>query len=476
MRRLLLTVTLAIGLIAAPVPAAAHPAVHWGDCPPPVPGTFRHPELRCATVRVPVDYRRPHARTIDITISRVPTAEPGLRRGVILTNPGGPGERGLDLRGRLATWLPAAVLDRYDLVGMDPRGVGSSAPIDCGIDPRTPVDLVLPYPAPDGSISRNVAFARSAAAGCVGNAGDLLRHVTTANTARDLDAVRAALGERRVSYYGQSYGTYLGAVYRSMFPDRVDRMVLDSGVDPRLVWRDQWRTWRDAVPLRLADLTTWVAARDATYHLGTTSDEVTRRYSQLAARLDRVPVTLPDGTVVSGNVLRELTRAYLVDDELFPLLADGWRFLDTGVGSPPPVPAFDGNFIAAFYAIACNDASWPRDPARYARDVAADRRRSPLTAGMPANIWPCAFWPSRTEPTVTVTGGGRRNVLVLQQTRDPATSLTSGAGLRAVLGRAAAMITVDGGGHLVFGRGTCADQATTTYLTTGELPVQDRSC
>jgi pimeloyl-ACP methyl ester carboxylesterase len=471
-----LVLCLGAAVSAVPTPATAQPSLSWGTCPPAVPGQFRHPRLECATVRVPVDYRRPHAAQLTVTISRIPAASATARRGVLLTNPGGPAERGLDYPGKLTFLMSADVLDRYDLIGMDPRGVGESSPISCGIDPATPSDLVLPYPAPDGSIARNIAHARATAAGCAEHAGSTLAHITTANTARDMDVIRAALGERRISYFGASYGTYLGTVYRALFPHRVDRMVLDSAIDPRLVWRDTWRSWNVAIPARLPDFTGWLAARDDTYRFGANTDEVTRRYLALVDRMDRDPVVLPDGSAVNGNQLREVTRALLFDDVLFPVLADVWRAFDAGHGVPIASPV-DDNFASVFYAISCNDVAWPRNPFRYAIDVAVDRHRSPLMVGMPANIWPCAFWPNRpVEPPVAVTGGGRRNVLILHQTRDPAVPLSAAQGLRTVLGRAAVLITVDGGGHLAFGRGSCADAITTTFLRTATLPAHDQAC
>jgi pimeloyl-ACP methyl ester carboxylesterase len=425
---------------------------------------------------VPLDYRKPRGRTIDIAISRIP-ASPGQRRGILLTNPGGPGVPGLDLPSLLPVLFPADVLSRYDVIGMDPRGVGLSSPISCGVSADTPLDLLLPYPAPDGSIARNIGFARSFAAGCARHSGDLLPFITTANTARDMDLVRTALGEERLSFFGGSYGTYLGAVYASLFPQRTDRMIFDSAIDPRRVWRGFYRSWGPATALRLPDFTAWAAARDASYHLGATPRAVAGSFFALAGRLDRSPVTPPDGTVVNGNTLREYTRLQLTNDANFPALAAAWQFLATGAGAPPAIPRFSDNYVSVLNAIACNDTAWPRDPGVYARDVAVDRRLFPITAGMPANIRPCAFWPHRPlEPPVRVTSRGPRNVLIVQNTRDPSTSWRNALGLRHALGRRAVLITVNAGGHIALGRGTCADSAAATFLVTGRLPAQDRFC
>src|SRR5256885_11829772 len=136
-----------------------------------------------------------------------------------------------------------------------------------------------------------VALARDVATRCARQHGDELPHASTADTARDMDRIRAALGEPKLSYLGYSYGTYLGAVYTTLFPEHSDRILLDSAVDPTLVWYRMWRTWDQAIALRLPDFTAWAAARDATYHLGATQAAVTRTYYALADRFDRSPAT-----------------------------------------------------------------------------------------------------------------------------------------------------------------------------------------
>jgi pimeloyl-ACP methyl ester carboxylesterase len=500
MRRVTRVVAVAATLALVPAigvsaPAAATAAPVWGACQPAdVP---RDPRQECATLTVPMDYRDPRGRTIEIAISRIRTSTPDQRRGILTFNPGGPGGSGLDLPSAFASFAPPEVLARYDLIGFDPRGIGQSTPVSCGLGALDPT-LVLPYPSPDGRIGRNVAYARATAAGCAAGNGDLLRHITTANTARDMDRIRAALGEPKLSYLGISYGTYLGAVYVTLFPQRGDRIVLDSAVDPTLAWRDMWLTWSPAVAERFGDFATFAAANDDVYGLGATPAAVKATFDRIVTTLDREPITDPSlPYALDGNVVREGTRGSLYIDEFLAPLASDLSFIKAildgstvdlaGVGSAlraatpwtnrvaaVDVPA--DNQISALYAVVCGDAPWPRSVARHARDVAIDRRAFPRTAGMPANLWPCAYWRRPVEPPVTVTDRGPRNILILQNTRDPATPLVTALGLRRVLGHRAAMVTVDQGGHGTYSLGTCADAITHAFLATGELPRRDRFC
>ncbi len=473
----LLTATL---LVTPATPtAAATPAVppgtalRWGLCPTPKAPSA----LQCATLDVPMDYTRPHGRQITVTISRLPATDPGLRRGVLLTNPGGPGAAGLLLPAALAGDLPPPVRQHYDLIGFDPRGVGHSSPVTCGLTPP-PGNLLYPYPGRRGSLERNIAYARTTAAACARHGGPLLPHVTTANTARDMDRIRAALGEPRISYLGWSYGTYLGAVYRQLFADRVDRMILDSAIDPRRVWYEQYRTMSPAADRRLDDLTAWIAGRHDQYQLGTTPHAVRRHYLRLAARLDRKPVTRADGVVVTGAILRADTFRALYHDDLFATIAERWRH-PAAVPPPPTIPTDPAvpadNTTAALYGVVCGDIAWPRDISRYRAAVRDDRRRWPATDGMPANIWPCAFWHRPpTRPPVPITRSGPRNTLIVQNLRDPATPATGG--MRTTLGPGAVEVTVNAGGHGVLGGGSCADHHALTYLIEGTLPDTDQTC
>jgi pimeloyl-ACP methyl ester carboxylesterase len=468
-------------------------AVAWGACPALAQGARRDPREQCGTVTVPLDYQRPGGKSIAVAVSRIATAKPGLRRGALLLNPGGPALEGLDMPGQLAPVLPASVLDRYDLVGFDPRGVGHSAPISCHLADPSLSDL-FPYPGAGGSIKANVALARTTAAQCASAVGDDLRLFTTANTARDLDRVRQALGEKKVSYWGQSYGTYLGAVYRALFPASTDRMVLEGNVDPAKVWARQSATWNKGMADRFPDAARLAAANDS-LGLGTTVAKVTKTYLALADRLDRSPAPVP-GTKMSLNGLtfRQVTYGLLLHNETLPTLTRFWKAAtdladgrpssqdaavlgQVAAGSPPEPGVPADNQATMFLALTCGDVAWSHDIAKYAAATAADRKAWPLTAGMPANIWPCAFWHAPAEAPVKVTSRGARNVLLLQNRRDNATPWETGRGLRRALGSRAGFVGVDNGGHYVYHAGsTCADTTTIAFLTDGKLPAKDLHC
>ncbi len=469
-------------------------ALAWGPCPAAAPGTTRDPRLTCAKVKVPLDYGEPDRASIEVVISRLGAADPAKRHGVLLLNPGGPALPGLDTPGAMAQTLPKPVLDGYDLIGFDPRGVGTSTPQSCGLE-NPSVAALFPYPAADGSIDANVSAARATAAKCAATAGENLRHFTTANTARDLDRVRDALGEAKISYWGQSYGTYLGTVYSALFPDRTDRVILEGNVDPAHVWAGEAASWSKGMTERFPDAAAVAAAQNGVLGLGATPAEVTRTYLALADRLDHEPAPVP-GTPqsLSGAMLRGVTYALLIHNNTLPVLAQVWKaaadladgrvtdadgaVLKQVFADGPPTPGVPAdNQATMFLALTCGDAEWSHDVGSYARATAADRAAWPLTAGMPANIWACAFWPQPVEKPVTVTGQGPRNTLILQNRRDHATPWDSGLGLRRALGNRAAFVGVGNGGHYVYHEGSaCADTATTAFLDTGRLPEKDLDC
>ncbi|ONK14381.1 alpha/beta hydrolase [Streptomyces sp. MP131-18] len=469
------TAAAAAATLTPGVPAAATPdTVRWGPCPEEVAS----PRLECSTLEVPLDYRDPDGRQIDIAISRLASEEPSQRRGVLLTNPGGPGATGLDYPAVLAgSGLPQEVLDSYDLIGFDPRGVSNSTPVTCDLTPEQQKrGAFAPYAHTAADVAQEAEYARTIAEQCAASpTAWMLPHTTTANTARDMDRVRAALGEPRLSYLGGSYGTHLGAVYTTMFPDRSDRVVLDSALGPGGYDVTAMRMFAPGLEDRFPDFAAFAAARPE-YGLGTTPEQVTAKFFDLAERLEAAPVQGVDGTAFRG-----ITFERLYSDALMPLLAETWQALDTDRPLPPmpPPPADPENSMAARLYVICSDSRWPGTVQEYQRNVAADRQRYPMLGGIAANIGPCAFWPAeRVEPPVHIGDRGPSNVLMVQNERDPGTPLAGAQELRRAFGDRATMVTADQGGHGVypFGRNTCANDAVTAFLTTGQLPSQDRAC
>lgn len=483
-----LTATL---LGAVPAAATPEPGLDWGRCPDTVPDA----RVRCAHLAVPLDHRAPHGPTIDLAVSRLPAADPGRRRGVLVLAPGGPGGEGLALPARFAHLLPADVLAQYDLIGFDPRFVGRSSPASCGLTQAELPDLT-PWPRA-GGISATAAVAARIARSCAEHAGSVLAHASTATSARDLDAIRRALGEDRISYLGYSYATYLGAVYQSVFPGRTDRMVLDSAVDPAKVWRGVIRGWGEGTETVFADFAAWAAARDGQHHLGASVPAVRDTYFRLGERLDRDPVVLPDGNTLTGAVFREATRQALYAERSYARLAEVWSAVWAGrapeatLGQLVPIlasrhaPATPGwpevpvdNFAAGFLGVTCGDAAWPREINSYAHDVALDGQRYPIAGAMASNVFACAAWPfSPAEPLIPIhpaTG----DTLVVNNLRDPATPLAGATRMAEALGKRGALVTADHSGHTgyLLAGNACVDAVVSGFLAAGTLPVNPTRC
>lgn len=402
MPTLLRTFVASVGVLAAvavgtPTQAAEPtPTLDWKPCP-----TDNTPRLECATLRVPLDYADPDGRTIRLAISRLPSDEPSQRRGVLLLNPGGPGGPGTSMPDELvANGIPREVLDSYDLIGFDPRGVGRSTPVSCDLtDDQTPTGNLPTHPVDAADVAERAEVVRTVAEQCASADTDgVLPHIGTANTARDMDRIRVALGVERISFYGVSYGSYLGAVYATLFPERTDRIVLDSLEGPEGVDLDALLRMAQGFEDRFPDFARWAAERHATYGLGRTPGRIEATYFELAERLDERPTADLDGAL-----FRAYTFGTLYDDGQFPRLAELWRSVDGGnaeaVGEQgrrlaPP----DDNFLASAIHVACNDADWPESVATYQSDVERYRERHPMYGAAAANVQPCASPPHEIAP------------------------------------------------------------------------------
>ncbi|MFJ1617361.1 MULTISPECIES: alpha/beta hydrolase [unclassified Streptomyces] len=452
----------------------------WQRCDAESPAAYQ-----CATLKVPLDYSDPGGRKIGLAISRLKASSAKERRGVLLLNPGGPGGPGLDMPVTPELDFPEEVKSHYDLIGFDPRGVGQSSPVSCGLT-ADEQNFERPYRAE--TFAKDVEWARTVADKCQAKAGDTLRHLTTRNTARDMDVIRAVLGEKKISYLGFSYGTYLGAVYTQMFPRRTDRFVLDSATDPARVWQGMFQAMAEGTEPAFARWSEWTARRHATYGLGSTPAEVRKSFWDLVAQADRNPIDA-DGKLLTGDGIRAGHAAFFHVQEAAEWVAglkkaaEDTKPAPSGTPERAPSPVTptlardvpSDNDAASAWAVLCADTrTWPRDPEQYRRDAIRDKARYPLYGDFASNIKPCAFWKQGSEPATTV--NNKVSALILQNEWDPATPLAGGQGMHRAL-RGSRMVTVAGGeGHVVYGSNSCADKSSTVYLTTGRLPAKDLTC
>ncbi|WJV50208.1 alpha/beta fold hydrolase [Streptomyces flavofungini] len=444
---------------------------------------------RCADVTVPVDYSDPGGRTMTVAISRIKATDTRHRVGPLLLNGGGPGGPSIGD----APDIHRAMKDvaaRYDIIGVDPRFVGRSDPLDCG----WPVSSAV-FSAGTGraGFDRQVALHKDLAARCRATNKSVLPFVTTRDTARDMDVIRGALGERKISYLGYSYGTYLGTVYTQMFPGRHDRVVLDGAIDPR---RYQPRLLRGAEPENdraLSDWAAWAARRHDTYGLGRTRAQVLAavdRTVEASARGLTVG-TAPDTFRLDDTTVPTLLVMGIADDTDEARAAFGEQvsvLVKAAQGQPTRLsPEFtaalrsyvtgkDSHYGSVQTAILCGDSAAPRDPERYWRDIERSRAAHPVMGPLTNNITPCAFWDRpREEPTQV-----RRDApaLLVGATGDPRATYEGTVGLRDLL-PSSRLITLKGANrHGIYGfyGNACVDANVNTYLATGKLPGKDLTC
>ncbi|MEU9065537.1 alpha/beta hydrolase [Streptomyces sp. NPDC048306] len=474
--------------VTAPVTASATSAARpepltWSACE----GTGVDPRQECATLDVPMDYADPDGSRIEMAVSRIPAEKPDARRGALVLIAGGPGGSSLNDPSGKGQKLPQDVRDTHDLIGFAPRGLAPSTPVDCGLEyADLATSRLRPWPAPDGSVDGNMTTARRMADACARNGGELIRHLGTANEARDIDRLRAALGERRISAWGVSYGTYVGSVYAQLFPHRTDRIVLDSvdNPDPALVNRAWLAAHEQGVEDTFPHFAAWASRPGNPDRVAARAADVRPLFLRLAARLDREPIPWPGANPeeLNGNVLRQTMLDSFAAPSRYPTLARLMRAAAEGTVPPPPQAPPEAvlqNVAAVGAGVLCNDVAWPRTAAAYEKDVAESRAEYPLTAGMPRNAMLCAAWPyPPREAPVRITDRGPSNVLLVQNERDVNTPLTGALRMREALGRRAVMVMVNSTGHdsYLANGNACGDATVSHFLATGQRPASDVRC
>lgn len=469
------------------VPAALKPFygqhLSWRDCG--VSG------FQCTTMKAPLDYAKPDGDEIKLAVSRKKATGPGKRIGSLLVNPGGPGGSAIGyLQGYAGIGYPAQVRARYDMVAIDPRGVARSEPVECltgaQMDTYTQVDQT---PDDDAEVAEVSGAFKKFATGCEKRSGEILPHVSTVETARDTDMLRALLGDEHLNYVGASYGTFLGATYAELFPGRTGRLVLDGAMDPSLssieMNRDQTAGFETAFQSFAQD-----CVKQSDCPLGSTSaDDAATRLKKLFTQLDAKPIPTGESRELGESLATTGVIAAMYDETAWPQLREALTAAQAGDGSGLLALADSyyerepsgkyANLMYANAAVNCLDL-----PPAFATSQAVSKalpsfeKASPVFGeGFAWAALNCAYWPTPATGTAhRIKAEGAAPIVVVGTTRDPATPYHWAESLADQLS-SGTLLTYEGDGHTAYGRGSdCIDTAINTYLLEGTPPPSDKKC
>ncbi|WP_228717338.1 alpha/beta hydrolase [Allosaccharopolyspora coralli] len=466
------------GIGVAPTAAAAPQApdytpapVDWGPCES---EPLVQAGAECGTVEVPLDYDDPEGEKISLAVSRVKATVPAEEyQGVMLVNPGGPGGSGLNLA-VLGGSVPKGAGDAYDWIGFDPRGVGSSTPA-ASCDPQ-----YFGYDRPDYRpttpelekfwLDKSAGYADA----CKAN-GRLLDNIKTTDNVADMNSIRNALGAERINFYGFSYGTYLGQVFGTLYPDKLRRVVMDGVVNVEDVWYQANLNQDVAFEHNIQVYFDWIARYDEVFGLGTSGDEVEKQFYTQKERLDAEPA---EGKIGSD----EWTDLFLSAGygqrnwETIAHAFSGWVHRGE---SAPLVELYDAsagqgddNGYAMYLGTECTDAQWPTEWDQWKKDNWKVHKKAPFETW--ANAWynaPCMTWPAEAGTPVEVDGSEVDSALLISEEKDGATPYAGALEARKRFPNAS-LISLPGGtthsGSL--GGNACLDDQIADYLLTGELP------
>ncbi|GAA2528106.1 alpha/beta hydrolase [Pilimelia columellifera] len=454
--------------------SAAAETIVWTAC---TNETLAKRGAQCGYVTAPLDYAKPDGEKIQLAVSRIKhkTAD-AAAQGPMLVNPGGPGGSGLTLS-VLGERVPGGAGDAYDWVGFDPRGVGESKPaISC--DPQ-----VFAYNRPEYVPSTkaievaNLKRAKAYAEACRRSGGALLNNIETVDTIRDMETIRVALGADRISFYGFSYGSYLGQVYATMFPKRIHRMVIDGVVDHRNVWYKANLNQNIAFDANVKTFFQWIAQNDTVYKLGPTGREVEKRYYATSVQLGRKPA----GGLIGSSEFADMFLPAGYSQGRWKAIAaafSGWVNNQDEAAAAALKAAYDyangpgdDNSYAVYLSVQCTDIQWPKW-SRQKKDNAKVHAKAPFYTW--ANNWfnaPCMYWPAKAGKPVKVDPRKAPPVLIINEERDAATPYGGALQARKIFPKSALISTPGGTQHSVSLRGNaCVDNPIAEYLRTGALP------
>jgi len=476
------------GHLGPPSASASATSLHWTPCPDAWKGTFdtapKNITYDCATLKVPQDWAHPvDGKTFDIAIVRGRNAGQRDKIGSLLINPGGPGGSGWDYGVYRAAMLPAEVTRRFDIIGFDPRGVGRSTPVHCfstaDLDTSFGAD---PDPVTNEQFATAVATAKHEADACGAAYGDTLKYFSTEQTARDMDAIRAALGDKQMTYLGYSYGTLLGAVYAELFPKNVRALVLDGAVDPTQSSEASAESQAKGFERAFDNFATWCKANASVCPIAPDA----RAAVVAAIQQGRTaPVKDKAGRVATSGWVFTAVAAALYSKSAWPALGIAINQLaggrtDTLFALADSYADRDANghysnLFDANATIDCADDPHPPTVA-HVRDLqTAWRAKYPLFGASMALNLICAQWPGGHDPYPIGPATGSAPILVVGTTGDPATPYEQTAALAKMLG-VATVLTHQGEGHTAYPQTNCVTDAVNRYLIDLKVPPAGTIC
>lgn len=449
------------------------PPINWRACDN---ETLKAAGARCGTLIVPLDYAKPRGKKVQLAVSRVKHTTK-KSQGPMVVNPGGPGGSGL-IYSIAGSWLPnnGEAGDAYDWIGLDPRGVGSSKPaLSCDTDLNAPGSRPAYVPESQGDINTWLERSADYAQACADENGPILEHNDTRTWVKDLDSLRKALGEKKLSLYGFSYGTYLGAAYASTYPKKVHRFVLDGVVQPSKVWYEMNLDQERQFDANIDTFFDWVAENDAAYGLGTDGDAVRQIYYDVLQQLTDDPE--PDFGAADWNDVFTGAAYYVFGWDSVAHVLEAAAEGDLGPAKAaygnPTGPGSD-NTYATYLAVECTDAPWPSDWEVWQQDAEEIDATKPFLAWN--NTWfnaPCLTWSVPPKQPIKISGKGVPPVLLIAETHDAATPFAGALELRSLFKRSILIEGVGGTTHSGSLSGiACTDNKIARYLKTGKLPAR----
>lgn len=468
-----------IGDVPAELNAYYAQAVTWTSCN----GGFQ-----CAQVEVPMDYAKPLSTSIKLSVIRLPAS--GKRLGAMLINPGGPGSSGVDMaKNGAKSYFSDKLRGAYDIVGFDPRGVQRSEPVKCLSDAQMDASRQESFDLDtDAGLQAAEAATKTETDLCVKNTGPVLAYIDTVSSARDMDILRAVVGDPKLNYMGFSYGTKLGATYAGLFPARVGKFSLDGALDPTLTI-DQV-SMGQAVGFENA-LRAWAANCLGTKDcpVSGTVDTALSQIRNLNAVYTKTPAQTPSGRSVTGDEFTNAVAFAMYSTDLWDPLTGALKQAFAGDASGMLALAdysadrdsdgkYQSNTAAAFTAINCLDYPMNSNTAHMRQDAAALEKASPTFGKLLAySGLSCKFWPfPATGKPAEISAAGAGPILVIGTTGDPATPYQWAQSLAKQLD-SGVLVTWKGDGHTAYGRANaCLTTTVDDYFVEGKVPADGTTC